>query len=103
VNLERETDEKLEIPLDTSEDPGAYSIEFAITTYTNKEDRPGTWVAGTWDGAAAPSSKGFTRVAVTPSFGSTWPIASGDDFALWSQLGAGAETVVERVGRVRVK
>lgn len=103
VTLEREAKEKLELPIETLEDPTAYTVAFAFTDSATA-DRPGSFTAGVWKGPpTGDASAGFTRVAVTPLIGDGALDLAVGRWTAWSQVTAGVEIAIERCGQIRVR
>ena len=109
VKLQRESVEKLELPIQTADDPATATVQFAFTDTDSPDDRPGgagfsAWQSGTWDGAATGDvTSGFERIAVTPGVGASPFDLDVGKWNAWSKVTLGSEVAVDKCGQVQIQ
>lgn len=112
VDLEREAKEKLNLDVDSEDDPTTATVRFAFTDKAQTDARPGTtgfaaWSSGTWKGPPVEGGGeegAWRRVAVTPLLGQApLDLTEGVTWQAWSEVTLGTEVAVDRCGTVKVK
>jgi hypothetical protein len=110
VPLERESEEKLEIDITTSEDSTSATIHFYFTDKADTSARPpaadavGSWFAGAWKAPPTGGPGAFVRVAITPLLGEPpHDLAQDKTWNVWSRVALGGEIAVDLCGQVKVK
>lgn len=98
IDIPRESVERLELPVDMSADPTAFTNEWAFTD-TDETTRPGdpgaAWIGGTWKAAGqAGGTLGFTRVALTPILGSGSADLAPGHWQPYMRINTGSENPV---------
>ncbi len=100
VLIPRESIESVASTITADTDPTALLVRFAFTTGV---DRPSTWTAGSWQGAATLLSSGrYRATALSPLIGQgTLDLAPGT-YAVWVQLDGATEDPVVSAGTLRI-
>ncbi len=97
LHIPRESVENLSVTVRSDEDPTAFPVEFA---FTQNEDRPTSWLAGTWDDGESFSGGKWTAVARTPLVGTSPADLTPGNWILWCHLDGSPEDPVLRAGDI---
>lgn len=108
VKLQRESVEKLELPVTTEDDPTSATVQFAFTDTDSPDERPGgsgfgAWVGGIWTGNPTGSQGAFQRTALTPLIGGAGLDLDVGKWNVWSKITLGQEIAVDKCGQVQIQ
>lgn len=88
IKVNREAKSRLSVMVESASDPSGATVAFAFPL---RGQRPSTWVAGSWFGAATQDSDGvWRREAITPRIGDQVILAAAR-YRFYGQLTNGSD------------